>query len=88
MSDFNIHKTCETYRCIEHLALDKHLLCDSGMVSKWNQNTLPPEKLDNKMTVNAFHIREVPTSWRPAPTDEGAGRQGPHLLPGGNQLNY
>jgi len=30
MSDFDIHKTCETYRCIEHLALGNHLLCDSG----------------------------------------------------------
>jgi SWI/SNF-related matrix-associated actin-dependent regulator 1 of chromatin subfamily A len=30
MSDFDIHKTCETYRCIEQFALGNHLLCDSG----------------------------------------------------------
>merc|ERR1719431_2432490 len=30
MSDFDIHKTCQTYRCIEHLSLGNHLLCDSG----------------------------------------------------------
>jgi len=30
MSDFEIHKTCETYRCIEHLSLGNHLICDSG----------------------------------------------------------
>jgi len=30
LSDFDIHKTCETYRCIEHLSLGNHLLCESG----------------------------------------------------------
>merc|ERR1719270_3166636 len=30
MSDFEINKTCETYRCIEHLCLGNHLICDSG----------------------------------------------------------
>merc|ERR1719430_291020 len=30
MSDFDIHKTCQTYRCIEHLSLGNHLICDSG----------------------------------------------------------
>jgi len=30
MSDFDIHKTCQTYRCVEHLALGNHLMCDSG----------------------------------------------------------
>jgi len=30
MSDFEINKTCEIYRCIEHLGLANHLICDSG----------------------------------------------------------
>lgn len=30
MSDFEINKTCETYRCLEHLTLGNHLICDSG----------------------------------------------------------
>jgi len=30
MSDFEINKTCETYRCLEHLSLANHLICDSG----------------------------------------------------------
>merc|ERR1719225_2432777 len=30
MSDFEINKTCETYRCIEHLCLGNHQICDSG----------------------------------------------------------
>jgi len=30
MSDFQIHRTCETYRCIEHLSLGNHLICESG----------------------------------------------------------
>lgn len=30
MSDFEIHKTCENYRCLEHLSLGNHLICDSG----------------------------------------------------------
>jgi len=30
LSDFDIHKTCETYRCINHLSLGNHLLCASG----------------------------------------------------------
>eukprot|EP00091_Calanus_sinicus_P015382 TRINITY_DN33559_c0_g1_i1.p2 TRINITY_DN33559_c0_g1~~TRINITY_DN33559_c0_g1_i1.p2 ORF type:complete len:117 (-),score=40.92 TRINITY_DN33559_c0_g1_i1:63-413(-) len=30
MSDFEINRTCETYRCLEHLTLDNSLICDSG----------------------------------------------------------
>merc|ERR1719270_2459002 len=30
MSDFEINKTCETYRCIEHLSLGNHIICESG----------------------------------------------------------
>lgn len=30
MSDFEINRTCETYRCLEHLTLSNHLICDSG----------------------------------------------------------
>jgi len=30
MSDFEINRTCETYRCLEHLSLGNHLICDSG----------------------------------------------------------
>merc|ERR1719327_2408668 len=30
MSDFEINKTCETYRCIEHLSLGNHIIAESG----------------------------------------------------------
>merc|ERR1711936_874150 len=30
MSDFEIHKTCLAYRCIEHYSLGNHLICESG----------------------------------------------------------
>jgi len=30
MSDFDINKTCETYRCIEHMALGNHVIAESG----------------------------------------------------------
>jgi len=30
MSDFDIHKTCLAYRCIEHYSLGNHLICESG----------------------------------------------------------
>jgi len=30
MSDFDIHKTCLNYRCIEHYSLGNHLICESG----------------------------------------------------------
>jgi SWI/SNF-related matrix-associated actin-dependent regulator 1 of chromatin subfamily A len=30
MSDFNIHKTCLAYPCIEHYSLGNHQICDSG----------------------------------------------------------
>eukprot|EP00090_Calanus_glacialis_P034369 TRINITY_DN5767_c0_g1_i1.p1 TRINITY_DN5767_c0_g1~~TRINITY_DN5767_c0_g1_i1.p1 ORF type:complete len:906 (-),score=328.78 TRINITY_DN5767_c0_g1_i1:158-2875(-) len=30
MSDFEINRTCETYRCLEHLTLSNNLMCDSG----------------------------------------------------------
>jgi len=30
MSDFDINKTCETYRCLEQLTLESKLFCDSG----------------------------------------------------------
>merc|ERR1719232_625614 len=30
MSDFDIHKTCLAYRCIEHYSLGNHQICDSG----------------------------------------------------------
>merc|ERR1719225_355683 len=30
MSDFEINKTCETYRCIEHLCLGNHIIAESG----------------------------------------------------------
>ena len=30
MSDFDIHSTCLAYRCIRHLQLSNHQLCDSG----------------------------------------------------------
>ena len=39
------------------------------------------------MTIHAFNNREVPASGRPAPADKGQRGQGPHLLPGGNELN-
>jgi len=30
MSDFDIHKTCLAYRCVEHYSLGNHQICDSG----------------------------------------------------------
>lgn len=30
LSDFDIHKTCLAYRCIEHYSLGNHQICDSG----------------------------------------------------------
>lgn len=33
MSDFQIHRTCETYRCLEQMSLGNHLLLDSGHLS-------------------------------------------------------
>merc|ERR1739848_85466 len=30
LSDFDIHKTCLTYRCIEHFSLGNHQICESG----------------------------------------------------------
>jgi len=43
MSDFEIHKTCEAYRCVEHLCLDDDLICDSGKF-KLLDNLLPVMK--------------------------------------------
>jgi len=40
MSDFQIHRTCETYRCIEQMSLGNHLLLDSGKF-KLLDNLLP-----------------------------------------------
>merc|ERR1712018_1088534 len=30
MSDFDIHKTCLAYRCVEHYSLGNHQICESG----------------------------------------------------------
>ena len=55
MSDFDIHKTCETYRCIEHLALGNHLLCDSGTVPKLIQYTVALYHV-SQMTTGKFQL--------------------------------
>jgi len=52
MSDFEIHKTCLAYRCIEHFSLGNHLLCDSG---KFNLlDDLLPQMKDNGDRVLIF----------------------------------
>jgi len=52
MSDFDIHKTCLAYRCIEHLSLGNHLICDSG---KFNLlDDLLPQMKDNGDRVLIF----------------------------------
>jgi len=52
MSDFDINKTCEAYRCIEHLALANHLVCDSGKFQLLDD--LLPEMMDKGDRVLIF----------------------------------
>jgi len=52
MSDYDIHKTCLAYRCIEHFSLGNHLICDSG---KFNLlDDLLPQMKDNGDRVLIF----------------------------------
>lgn len=47
MSDFDIHKTCEHYRCIENLTLPDHLVCESGKF-RILDDMLPKMKADGE----------------------------------------
>jgi len=47
MSDFDIHKTCEHYRCISHLTLPEHLICESGKFRLFDE-MLPKMKEDGE----------------------------------------
>jgi len=52
MSDFDIHKTCLAYRCVEHYSLGNHQICDSG---KFNlMDDMLPQMQDNKDRVLIF----------------------------------
>jgi len=52
MSDFDIHKTCLAYRCVEHYSLGNHQICDSG---KFNLlDDMLPQMQDNKDRVLIF----------------------------------
>ena len=88
MSDFDIHKTCETYRCIEHLALGNHLLCDSGfrglrlLVIDDHTNHDKLGNFKGTSNITAFPNRKVPAVGRHAAQNQGEGRQGAHLLSG------
>jgi len=47
MSDFDIHKTCEHYRCIANLTLPDHLVCESGKFRLLDE-MLPKMKADGE----------------------------------------
>jgi len=52
MSDFEINRTCETYRCLEHLGLSNDLICDSGKFQLLDD--LLPQMKDNGDRVLIF----------------------------------
>jgi len=52
LSDFDIHKTCETYRCIEHLTLPNTLICESGKFQLFD--TMLPKMRDEGDRVLIF----------------------------------
>ena len=52
MSDFDIHKTCLAYRCIEHYSLGNHLVCESGKFQMLDD--ILPQMSDNGDRVLIF----------------------------------
>ena len=52
MSDFDIHKTCLAYRCIEHYSLGNHLICESGKFQMLDD--ILPQMSDNGDRVLIF----------------------------------
>jgi len=52
MSDFDIHKTCLAYRCVEHYSLGNHQICDSGKFNLFDD--MLPQMRDNDDRVLIF----------------------------------
>ena len=52
MSDYQIHRTCEYYRCIEGFKLDNEVLCQSGKFKKFDE--LLPKMKENGDRVLIF----------------------------------